>query len=679
MVNIVHIVMKTGITDNTLWNCIIKANEWLHLLKAGALYMEKKNYFRFGLIVLQDLLGYDVRKDLDYEEENIEFSFWDTYRQKGVCIEAKGTTTKDLFSDQHRNKPEHSTPIKQTWDNMGRKENFDFGIATNYRDFVLIDKSKGYSKYYHFDFMEIENNDNKLREFIAIFSKESIIDKGFLPKLYEESILEEREFTKQFYKLYHETRLMLIKEFEGNTDVSKDEAIHYAQIFLNRLFFLFFAEDTNKVKKRLFKDNSKFLYCEIGTTKKPFLEDALVSLKPKDFVSIDQSTLGEKPWSLNSDAISGILEKIKKSGPNIMEFFERILQGVISGDDAIYFLRLRKDNGNTMIFFSEKTNEEVELEKNIMRPIVFGEHVKRFGYVQRTDYFVIYPYITENGKQRILEETELEGKYPLSYEYMSQFKTYLVDLKKKFKTNPKYWYSLHRGRQEVWFERHKIITPEISLGCNMTLDRNKLFHNTMVYSFLKRESTEEDIRFLLGILNSNLTWFFLKNTGVVLRGGYFRFKTKYLEPLNIAKPINKENENEFIKIVDMILDLNQKFYMKYTKFQNRLVDSFGEIQITSKIDKFYHLSFNSFLNEISKTSKLKISLAKQDEWEDYFNLYKEDLLSLQSAIVKADSKLNDLVFELYKLNENERKVIEDDITVVDRVSFKSASNVQKLQ
>ncbi len=49
--------------------------------------MEKKNYFRFGLIVLQDLLGYDVRKDLDYEEENIEFSFWDIYRQKGVCIE----------------------------------------------------------------------------------------------------------------------------------------------------------------------------------------------------------------------------------------------------------------------------------------------------------------------------------------------------------------------------------------------------------------------------------------------------------------------------------------------------------------------------------------------------------------------------------------------------------------
>ena len=38
------------------------ANEWLHLLKAGSLYMETKNYFRFGLIVLQDILGYDVRQ-----------------------------------------------------------------------------------------------------------------------------------------------------------------------------------------------------------------------------------------------------------------------------------------------------------------------------------------------------------------------------------------------------------------------------------------------------------------------------------------------------------------------------------------------------------------------------------------------------------------------------------------
>lgn len=42
--------------------------KWIALLKTGALDKEKKNYFKFALIVLRDILGYDVEKDLDFEE-----------------------------------------------------------------------------------------------------------------------------------------------------------------------------------------------------------------------------------------------------------------------------------------------------------------------------------------------------------------------------------------------------------------------------------------------------------------------------------------------------------------------------------------------------------------------------------------------------------------------------------
>jgi hypothetical protein len=83
-----------------------------------------------------------------------------------------------------------------------------------------------------------------------------------------------------------------------------------------------------------------------------------------------------------------------------------------------------------------------------MKPIVLGEDVKRYKYLERTNHFLIYPYILEEGKQRILEETELQKMYPLTYGYLSQFKTYLIEIKKRFKTNPKYWYALHRPRQK---------------------------------------------------------------------------------------------------------------------------------------------------------------------------------------------------------------------------------------
>ena len=166
-----------------------------------------------------------------------------------MCIETKGTDNKDLFVIQHRSKKEHETPIKQTWDYMG-KIGLDYGICTNYKHFVLITKEFGYSKYHFFNFKSIKNNKQKLREFIGIFSRERIIDLGFVEKLQKESIIQERDITKEFYTLFHTTRLMLIKVFQmgfhkefPDEDVARNKAIRATQIFLNRLIFIFFVAD----------------------------------------------------------------------------------------------------------------------------------------------------------------------------------------------------------------------------------------------------------------------------------------------------------------------------------------------------------------------------------------------------------------------------------------------------
>ena len=57
------------------------------------------------------------------------------------------------------------------------------------------------------------------------------------------------------------------------------------------------------------------------------------------------------------------------------------------------------------------------------------------------------------------------------------------------------------------FEQERIITPEISLGCNMTLDTKGIYHNETVYSFLKKENNKINNKTFLGILNSKILWF----------------------------------------------------------------------------------------------------------------------------------------------------------------------------
>jgi len=225
------------------------ALRWVMMLDAGILDEEKPNYPNFRTYLLEGILGYSL-EDLVFEK-SVEFGYKNRVGESVVCFEVKGNKVKDLFARQHREKKEHETPVKQVWDYMGK--GFRYGIATNYDDFILFDRYVGNEKYYHFNFRSIKSHPEKLKEFIAVFSKDRLVDEGFVEKIKKESEVEDREFTKEFYKLYHETRLMLIKEFEESSG-DRQQAIHFAQIFLNRLMFVLFAEDTGNLKTRLLEE-----------------------------------------------------------------------------------------------------------------------------------------------------------------------------------------------------------------------------------------------------------------------------------------------------------------------------------------------------------------------------------------------------------------------------------------
>ena len=231
------------------------AEEWIKKIKNGELEMERENYFEFRDTILVDLLEYP-KDEIKHEKKQVEFSINVDGTTHVIC-EAKGTKTKDLFAKQEGRDAEQYTPAKQTVNNMLR---FDppakYGICTNYNDFILFDHSRGSTKCHTFTFTDIENNPDKLKEFVGIFSYASLVTKRLPVILYEKSVTAEREFTKEFYKIYHETRLMLIRSFEENPEVTHSDAIYYTQIFLNRLIFIFFAEDKGYVSdnRQLFTD-----------------------------------------------------------------------------------------------------------------------------------------------------------------------------------------------------------------------------------------------------------------------------------------------------------------------------------------------------------------------------------------------------------------------------------------
>jgi hypothetical protein len=234
-----------------------KAREkWLDLLENDKLEKEKENYPVFMNTILRDLLGYPEELiEKAYEQKNVEFAFKDPNGEWSTLFEAKGHSTKDLYANQGRIKKNQQTPIKQTYDNLGRFEFIKYGVCTNYQKFILMDINLKFSALQEFDFKSTKNNDEKLKEFIGIFGYTTLVINKDISKFKKNSDDADKELSTEFYKLFHETRLMLIKAFTEKEGVQEGEAIYSAQRFLERILFLFFALDNGLIpNSRLFTE-----------------------------------------------------------------------------------------------------------------------------------------------------------------------------------------------------------------------------------------------------------------------------------------------------------------------------------------------------------------------------------------------------------------------------------------
>jgi len=292
------------LTENIVLTDIQKeyASRWIKKIEKGELKGETDQYLTFANIVLDKILGYEIDKII-HNKNNVEYQYADSSGRKVLCIEAKGTKTKSLFDRQARLNKAHRTPIDQTWDYM-RTGDLDWGICTNYKFFALLkrnEKGKGYL----FDFEEIKKHPEKLKEFVGVFSRKNLVEDKFGNTLYSESIVEERDFTKEFYKLFHETRLMLIKAFQNKENVSKERAIYFTQIFLNRLIFIFFVEDRGYLSdSKLFSNRIlKLLESSQSTEHSRKVYDEISEL----FIAFDKGSPQLGVFGFNGGLFSGVI------------------------------------------------------------------------------------------------------------------------------------------------------------------------------------------------------------------------------------------------------------------------------------------------------------------------------------------------------------------------------------
>ena len=246
-----------------------------------------------------------------------------------------------------------------------------------------------------------------------------------------------------------------------------------------------------------------------------------------------EADYGSESWEFNDPITESVLSKIGESEKTLGGLTRKIFQGLVTSADNIYLVEEVKETSDGLTRIKTQDGEEREVESELLKPYLKGGEVKRYKPLD-PKYSLIFPYRTDGDEPKFVEEEEMQEEFPKAYSY---FKEHEDRLRKRDggSMDGERWYDLTRNQNLKEFEQKKISTPETSYGSNFTLDSDGVYHKSMVYSILLNDDVALSPEYLLSILNSSVLWFFLSNTGGgnILRGGYFRFKTDYLNPFSV--------------------------------------------------------------------------------------------------------------------------------------------------
>lgn len=295
-------------------------------------------------------------------------------------------------------------------------------------------------------------------------------------------------------------------------------------------------------------------------------------------------------WTFTDQVQAKIMEKLKSKSVRLMDLPADMSRGSSSGDDEIFVVDAN-DHG---------------IENEILRTPLFASDFGRYFFAPKNKWKIIFPYVEENAKFRLMSISDIRQKYPKAFAYIEQNSAKLKK-RKQFKE----WFGYSAPRNLDLHDRAHIMVPLLAdKGLCALIPPS--FHGSLCpmasggFTITLGKTCELNPAFVLGILNSKLSFWVLRQTSNIFRGGWITCTKQYFGELpiihlNFINPIEKTLHDRLVGLVDKMLVL---------------------------------------------TPKLRGSTSESEK------------AALQNAVMTTDAEIDRLVYELYDLTEEEIKIVE---------------------
>ena len=430
---------------------------------------------------------------------------------------------------------------------------------------------------------------------------------GNPPYVRQETIKEIKPYLEQNYKVYTGVADLYCYFYELGYNLLKDNG-YLGFITSNKWFRAKYGE---KLREFLLSNTEFYNIVDYNGTKvfegatvdsnilifkKNRVKNSIFSLQIADTIPIEyeQEKLSKESFifiNQNEDSIKGKIERI---GKPLKEWDININRGITTGlNDAFIIDKETKD----------KLLEEDYKNSEIIKPLLRGKDIEKYN-INYADFYLINSHNGKAGKGAI----DIEN-YPQIKKWLERFEPKLSKRADKGKTP----FNLRNCAYLKEFEKEKIVWQRVTKENTFALAEKDTF---ILDSMAFLSNIEKEKKYLLGILNSKLIYFYLNQYTHKYGNNGFLLSNQYVEKLPI-KPYN--NEIELENKVDLILENNKK------------LSSYKELLGRAKKNKKY--------DEIIDLEKL--------------------VEKTQDEIKKLDYEINQMVYKIYELTVDEIKIIEN--------------------
>ncbi len=259
------------------------------------------------------------------------------------------------------------------------------------------------------------------------------------------------------------------------------------------------------------------------------------SVQPSEVASGDlpaprAAVLTSAPWQFMSDEVARLSERILTGSTPLLELPTSISRGSSTGDDEVFCLEMKDGELRT------RDGEHVEIEEELLRRPLWATDFTRYEFRPRNQAALIFPYRVSDEGYSTIPEDELRDRWPRAYSYLRSRKARL-EKRRQYKA----WYGFSAPRNLHVHDKAQMVVPLLAdRGLAAPLDCVPgafcLMAGGGFSIWLDGTRTHVDPLYVLGLDNSRLLFWYLRQISNRFRGGWITCTKQYFGQLPIRLP-----------------------------------------------------------------------------------------------------------------------------------------------